>query len=383
MNFVESSLADLEQRNLRRRREVTEHLAGQLIQRSGQTLINFGSNDYLGLRAHPQVVKAAYDALQSEGVGSGASPAVTGYSSRQRKLEQRLAAFQHMPDGLVFSSGFSGSLATITSLVDGGDVIFSDGLNHASLIDGCRLSKATKEIYPHCNVDWLAQRLALVRHQFSRALIVTESIFSMDGDAAPLVQIASLAERYDCGLIVDEAHATGIYGHTGAGLVDELGLSGRVLAKLGTLSKAIGCVGGFVCGSNAVIEHILNFGRSYMFSTALPGSVLAAAAAAVNLIETMATQRNALRQSSVQLRSELRGMAWQILGDDSPILPLMLGEEGAALTLSEQLQSKGLFVPAIRPPTVPAGTSRLRISLSCEHTASQVGGLVNALTPPA
>jgi len=358
---------------------VTERLDGQAIRRDGKTLINFGGNDYLGLRSHPAVLAAAAAAIETNGVGSGASPAVTGYSDAQRKLELQLAAFNNMPDALVFPSGFAGNLATLTSLADADCMLFSDALNHASLIDGCRLSKAARVIYPHCNIDALRQLLSDKRHSHHRALIVTESIFSMDGDAAPLVELTELAERFECGLIVDEAHATGVYGATGSGLVEELQLSDRVLAKLGTLSKAVGCLGGFVCGSHALIEHVLNFGRSYMFSTALPSSVLAAATVAIELICSLNEPRQSLRKNSRSLRELLRSQNWQVLGHDSPIIPLIMGQESRALEVSHQLQTAGLFVPAIRPPTVPEGTSRLRISLSSELDSEQLSRLVNVL----
>ncbi len=377
-HFLERKLTELDQRHLRRRRVVTEQLCGQTVSRDGKLLINFGGNDYLGLRSHSAVLAAAAAALETGGVGSGASPAVTGYSTAQRALELQLAAFNKMPDALVFSSGFAGSLATLTSLADEDCTIFSDALNHASLIDGCRLSKASKVIYPHCDVDTLQQLLSDKRHMHPRALIVTESIFSMDGDSAPLIALSELAERFECGLIVDEAHATGVYGATGSGLVEELQLSHRVLAKLGTLSKAIGCLGGFVCGSNALIEHVLNVGRSYMFSTALPSSILAAATVAVDLIRSLDQPRQSLRDTSIALRETLRSQNWQVLGHDSPIIPLILGDESRALEISRHLQSAGLFVPAIRPPTVPQGTSRLRISLSSALVLEQLSQLVNA-----
>ena len=378
-SFLNESLASLDRNHLRRRKLVTTHLPAAMVVRDGQTLVNFGGNDYLGLRNNPKVIAAASAALQSHGVGSGASPAVSGYSREQLTLEACLAKFNQMPAALVFSSGYAGNLATISSLINDEAVVYSDALNHASLIDGCRLSKAAREIYPHKNIQYLRERLADTRHRFQRALIVTESLFSMDGDAAPLLALADLAEQYDCGLIVDEAHATGVYGTSGAGLVEELGLTGRLLAKLGTLSKAIGCLGGFLCGSQPLVDHVLNYGRAYMFSTALPSCVLSAATAAVELIESLVEERAAVRSVAKKIRFDLRDMGWRVLGEDSPILPVVLGDEQSALELSAALQSAGLFVPAIRPPTVPAGTSRLRISLSCEHTAAQVESLLAVL----
>ncbi len=377
--FLNDSLTQLDQANLRRVRQVTLPAPGSLIIRNGQTLVNFGGNDYLGLRNHPKILAAAIAAIEIDGVGSGASPAVTGYSLAQQQLEHRLANFSHMPAALVFPSGYSGNLATLSSLVAEDDAIFSDSLNHASLIDGCRLSKAQRIIYPHADHQFLEQQLSADRGRYNRVLIVTESIFSMDGDAAPLVELARLAQRYDCGLVVDEAHATGIYGISGAGLLEELELTDKVLLKLGTLSKAVGSVGGFACGSASLIEYLVNFGRSYMYSTALPSGSLAGALTAIKLIEAMQPQRQAIRQSAITLRQRLRDQGWQVLGTDSPIVPMVLGTEQAALEMSVRLRDAGLFVPAIRPPTVPRGTSRLRISLSILQTATQIDDLVAAI----
>ena len=376
--FLEDSLADLDHKNLRRRRVVTQQSSDAKIVRNGEELINFGGNDYLGLRQHPAMIAAAIDEC-ANGVGSGASPSVTGYNAAQQELEARLASFNKTEDALVFSSGFAGNLATIAALVHENDVVYSDALNHASLIDGCRLSKAARCIYPHNDASELERMLAATRHQYARALIVTESIFSMDGDAAPLVELAELAERFDCALVVDEAHATGVYGSTGSGLIEELNLGDRVLCKLGTLSKAVGCLGGFVCGSNSLVEHVLNHGRSYMFSTALPSSVLSAASVAVDLITQLHSARSALRLTAFNLRQLLREQGWTVVGHDSPIIPLVLGDESLAIKVSEELRACGIFVPAIRPPTVPIGTSRLRISLSVAHTDSQVAQLTTAL----
>ncbi len=344
--YLRSALIELEHTNRKRSQHVTLHQSGATIQRDGRLLVNFGGNDYLGLRNHPHVVAAATQAIADCGLGSGASPAVTGYSFEQQALESELADFCHLPAALVFSSGFAGNLATISSLVGPQDAIFSDALNHASLIDGCRLTKARRIVYPHGDVTALEQQLRDSRLQFNRVLIVTESIFSMDGDAAPLSALSDLAQRFDCGLIVDEAHATGVYGPTGAGLLEELALDQSVFAKLGTLSKAIGCQGGFLSGSTSLIEYVLNRGRSYMYSTALPTSTLAAAVASVKQIRSMHTERAALRIAASDLRTRLIAGGWQVCGADSPIIPVILGTEDAALTMSTRLQAAGFFVPA-------------------------------------
>lgn len=377
--FFRRSLTDLETAHRRRLRQLTKHLPLQMIERQGRFVINFGGNDYLGLRSDPRIIAAAMKALSECGVGSGASPSVTGFQESQQLLQRRLATFVDLPDALVFSSGFAGNLATISSLAGEGDVIYSDAFNHASLIDGCRLSKAARFVFPHADVAVLADQLKATRKQFHRAIIVTESIFSMDGDAAPLLALSELAKDYDVGLIVDEAHATGVYGATGAGLLEELALSHQVLAKLGTLSKAVGCLGGFVAGSNLLVEYILNRGRSYMFSTALPASILSAAQVAVELLIERVAERQLLRRTAIATRQRLASDGWQVLGSDSPIIPLVVGSESAALELSGRLLECGIYVPAIRPPTVPVGACRLRVSLSCEHSQTQLDQLCDAL----
>ncbi len=381
--FFQQSIQSLHEANLLRRRVVTCHAPGQTIARDGRKLINFGGNDYLGLRFHPEIIAAATASLQNEGCGSGASPAVTGFQPVQRQLEKTLSTWTGHDDSLLFSSGFAMNIATIPALAGSGDAILSDQLNHASLIDGCRLSAAQKEVYAHNNTSAVLRFLQNQRHRFRRVLIVTESIFSMDGDAAPLSELADLCERFECGLIVDEAHATGVYGNQGAGLVDELGLHHHVLVKLGTLSKAIGCLGGFASGSQLVIEFLLNHNRSYMFSTALPASVHHAANTAIGLIQTMASERAQLRTTARDVREHLRAQGWRVTGVDSPIIPVILESELEALQLSASLAETGLFIPAIRPPTVPRGTSRLRISLSAGHSSEQIHKLIDSLASHA
>jgi 8-amino-7-oxononanoate synthase len=375
-----ATLAQLDQAHLLRDKQVTQHTDDVTVDRNGQSLVNFGGNDYLGLRNHFQMVQAAIAATRSQGTGSGASPAVTGYSPAQYQLEQDLAEFCHHPAAIVFSSGFSANLAALSSLAGKDDAIFSDSLNHASLIDGCRLSRAERIVYPHADTQLLKQRLEADRARFQRVLIVTESIFSMDGDAAPLQDLVSIAQQFECGLVVDEAHATGVYGNTGGGLLEELSLDSKVLAKLGTLSKAIANVGGFACGSEALCNYLRNFGRSYMYSTALPGSCLAGACVALRLIRNMQPQRKTLRSTATKVRDRLQQQGWQVLGADSPIIPIVLGSEQAALAISTRLRNAGFFAPAIRPPTVPPGTSRIRISLSVAHTQQQIDDLLDAFS---
>jgi len=343
--------------------------------------IDFGSNDYLGLRSHAEVLAALNCSAEEVAWGAGASPVLSGYSRAQATLEDALAQFSQADSALVFSSGYACNVGTVACLANPGDLILSDQLNHASLIDGCRLSKATTIVYPHGDVAFARDALHRQRRQYGKVMLLTESIFSMDGDAAPLVELADLAEQFDCGLVVDEAHAVGVYGQTGSGLLEELGLQARVLAKLGTLSKAIGCVGGYVVGEQNLIEYVVNHCRSFMFSTAAPARSLRAAEKALALLCNMHQSRLALRQRARDLRAALRQLGWLVPCGDSPIIPVVVGSEQDALQLQQHLWASGIYVPAIRPPTVPADTCRLRISLSTRHTPEECQRLVAALGP--
>lgn len=342
----------------------------------GPRVIDFGSNDYLGLACHPGVV-AAFQSAQH--AGSGASPVLNGYGAAHRELEQRLARLCRAEDALVFSSGYSCNVGVIACLASAGDLILSDELNHASLIDGCRLSKAAVEVYPHNDAEHLAHYLADRRGDFTKVIVLTESVFSMDGDCANLNELAEICEQYHCGLVVDEAHALGVFGERGSGLVEEFKLEDKVFAKLGTLSKAVGTVGGYVCGSGTLVEFLVNHCRSYMFSTAPPAVTMLASAASVDLIESSQEQRRELRALSTALRSRLRGQGWDVPEGESPIIPLIVGGEAEAVSLSARLRERGVYVPAIRPPTVPVGKCRLRISLSTVHSHAHIEMLVDAL----
>lgn len=289
-------------------------------------------------------------------------------------------------DALVFSSGYAANLGVIACLAGAGDLILSDQLNHACLIDGCRLSRARTQIFPHNDVGFVRDFLQANRHQFERVLIITESVFSMDGDLADLRSLTDLADQYGSGLLVDEAHATGVYGPGGCGMLGELGLEGRCLAKLGTLSKALGNVGGYVGGSRLLIDYLINHCRSYIFSTAAATSIMYAAEAALAEMLKMDTERRELRQRAMYVRHALRQQGWHVpvagqqgQPDDSPIIPVVVGAETVALELSERLLQQGIYVPAIRPPTVPEGTSRLRISLTAEHDQEAVQRLATAM----
>ncbi|MEM7478330.1 MAG: 8-amino-7-oxononanoate synthase [Planctomycetota bacterium] len=363
---------------------------GGLRRRGGQfstddDWLDFGSNDYLALRDSPAIYKAA---LKGDQLGSGASPVLTGHTEEHRQLEQLLAQFSGFEDALVFSSGYSCNTGVIACLAGEGDLILSDQLNHASLIDGCRLSKAKSLIFPHRDHDFVRSFLQDSRDQYRRVMLLTESVFSMDGDFAPLQELANLAQQYNCGLVVDEAHAMGVYGKQGSGLLEELGIHDATLCKIGTLSKAAGGVGGYACGSKSLVEFLVNHCRSYIFSTAPAINVMRALHCSLLQIQSMSKQREKLRTHARYLRKTLAEQGWrctvaanpqETTSGDSPIIPVIVGQSERAILLSQHLADRKIYVPAIRPPTVPAGLSRLRISLSSRHRDEDLAALVQAL----
>ena len=343
---------------------------------AGRELLNFSSNDYLGLANDPLLKHAATEAIARWGVGAGASRLVCGNLEPYRLLEAKLARFKNKAAAIVFGSGYAANVGTITALAGEGDVVILDKLDHASIIDGARQSGATIRVYPHLNLRKLEEILRQSQ-SYRRRLIITETVFSMDGDLAPLAEIVALKEKYAAWLMLDEAHATGVFGTHRRGLAEQLGVEDRIEVTLGTLSKALGCAGGFVVGSQTLIDLLRNRARSLIYSTALPPSVCAAAAAAVGFVMSAA---------GAQRRDRL----WEnvrALGAQSPIHPVIIGAERAAVELSGKLFAAGIFVPAIRYPTVPKGKARLRVTVSAAHTADEIATvrrflLVGAASPP-
>ncbi len=368
-HFFQSALQRADELNRKRARRVFDQGLS----------VDFGSNDYLGLRSHPKVLAALQNRPPKTAWGAGASPVLSGYSQQHQVLERALAKFSGAASALCFTSGFACNAGTISCLASSEDLILSDQLNHASLIDGCRLSRAQTVVFPHADAGFVRDFLQRERSRFAKVLLLTESIFSMDGDAAPLAELADLAHEFDGGVIVDEAHAVGIYGQLGGGLIEELGLQKQVLAKLGTLSKAIGGVGGYVAGDHDLIEYLVNYCRSYLFSTAAPATALSAATIALNLLQDMNDIRQRLRSTARELRCRIKKLGFEVKEGDSPIIPILVGTEANALALSKKLWDAGIYVPAIRPPTVPEGSCRLRISLSANHTAAQLEQLLAAI----
>ncbi|MEI7957689.1 MAG: 8-amino-7-oxononanoate synthase [Verrucomicrobiota bacterium] len=378
----EEELDALKQQSLLRRLREVQSQPGTLMNYAGRQLINFSSNDYLGLAGEPFLCEAAKRAIDEYGVGATASRLVCGTLSPHLALEQKLAEFKRAEAALSFSSGYATALGTLNALVGKEDVIILDKLSHASLIDGARLSGATLRVFPHNDLEKLESHLQWARsvHPQARVVVVTESVFSMDGDRAPLAEIVQIKERYDALLLLDEAHAVGVVGPNGRGLAERLGLAGRVDIQMGTLSKALGVSGGYVCGSRALIDWLINRARSFVYSTAPPAALAAAATAAVEFMESAAGEARRRRLWD-NLKILADGLPAGLTPDklQSAIVPVMLGEETAALGASKMFFERGFFVPAIRYPTVARGTARLRLTLSAAHLPEEIQAVTHAL----
>jgi 8-amino-7-oxononanoate synthase len=378
--WIDEELAALRRNDLLRELPAPVGRQGPVVELGGRRLVNFASNDYLGLASDERLVAAAIEACRASGVGRGAAPLVCGRSAAHVELEERLAAFEGAVAALVFPSGFAANSGIIPALVEGGDAIYADAKNHASLIDGCRLSRALTHVYPHSNAESLE---LLLRDSgiYRRRLIATDTLFSMDGDLAPLSAIAELARRHHAMLLVDEAHATGVFGAGGRGVAEHLGVDDPTIIRVGTLSKALGAAGGFVCGSRELIQWLANRARSYVFSTAQPAATCAAALAALDIVEREPARRTGLLAAAAELREQHRQQGWNTAASASQIIPIMIGSPADAVRLSARLREAGYWVPAIRPPSVPAGESLLRLSLTASHTPEMVAGLLAALGP--
>ncbi|PQO39477.1 8-amino-7-oxononanoate synthase [Bremerella cremea] len=377
--WIPEQLELLESLERRRSIHIRATQQGPSVDWKERELLNFSSNDYLNLAADPRLEAAACEAIQREGWGSGASPLITGRGQNQASLEVALAQFEATEAALTFASGFAANAGVIDALADRGDVILSDEKNHASIIDGTRLSKATVRVYPHRDLQYL-ENLLKQCSTFRRRLIVTDTLFSMDGDIAPLPELADLAEAYDAMLMVDEAHATGVFGENGRGLCEQFDVEDRVSIRVGTFSKALGGHGGFVVGSEPLIHWLVNRCRPYIFSTAPPAANAGAMLAALKIVHDEPQRRTDLLAKAKWLRGKLREIGWSLGDSESQIIPVIVGTENLAMTLSAQLHEMGMMVPGIRPPSVPDGECLLRISLSCGHTQQHLDTLVEALT---
>jgi len=358
---------------------------GPQIEIAGRRFINFSSNDYLGFANDVRLREAAIAAINEFGVGAGASRLISGTQSPHMLLERSLAKWKQTEAALCFSSGYAAALGTIPALVTKNDVVLLDKLCHASLIDGAKLSGAILRIFPHNNLRKLENHLEWARreHPGKRVLIVTESVFSMDGDRAPLPELVQLKEQFDSLLLLDEAHAVGVIGQNGRGLAAEENVGNCVDVQMGTLSKALGASGGYICGSRSLIEWLVNRARSFIYSTAPPPAITAAAFAAVNFLSSSeGEERRLLLWKRIRLTRKLLSLTSHLsFGEksDSAIFPLIVGDHQAALKLARELRDKGFLVPAIRYPTVPKGSARLRITVTAAHDENQIRSLCEAI----
>ena len=377
MRDLVAELSGLEEQGLRRRRRVLESGQGVHVRVDGREYLSFCSNDYLGLAADPRIAEAAAESIRQFGLGAGASPLVSGHHRAHDDLERALARFVGLPRALLFSSGYLANLAVVTVLAGRSSDVFADRLNHASLNDAMVLSRARCKRYAHCDLAKLESALAL--SDAADKVVITDAVFSMDGDIAPLPDIARLCERFGAWLVVDDAHGFGVLGENGGGALDHFGLDFPYIAYVGTLGKAAGVSGAFVAGSELLIELLIQRARTYIYSTASPPPLAAALMKSVELMQTEGWRRRRLVELSKRISRRLQLHRWRSLPSQTAIRPLVVGDNSETVALSNALATEGILVPAIRPPTVPKGRARLRISLSAAHTQADVDLLIDAL----
>ncbi|MBT3278729.1 MAG: 8-amino-7-oxononanoate synthase [Phycisphaerales bacterium] len=369
---MQTELVSLAERDLLRDPRVVDSPCASHVTVDGREVVCLCSNDYLALANDPAVVSAAAEGVRQWGFGSGASRLVCGTLRPHRLLEEELAAFKHADDAMLCSTGWMANRIAILSLASAGDLILSDKLNHASILDATRASGARVRSYSHCDMDRLEALLTKHRADHRRCLIVTDSVFSMDGDVAPLAEIVALKNRFDATLMIDDAHGTGVLGAQGRGAAEGAGVESGIDVTVGTLSKALGCIGGFIASRQAHVDLLRSTARAYIYTTALPPAVAEAARAALRLVQAEPERRQRVLAMADDLRMQLGAAGLETLNSTTQILPVVVGEAGDAVRLSQQLFDAGFFAAAIRPPTVGPNSSRLRISLSSGHTEDEI-----------
>ena len=368
LDQLSQELASLETQSLRRRLQVLEEvLPGGKVRLDGQVLLNLSSNDYLGLAQDPRLIAAAQDAAARWGTGAGASRLVAGHLALHEAVETHLSAFKGTQAAVIFSTGYMANLGTIAALTGPGDAVFCDRLNHASIYDGIKLSGASLQRFPHRDLNRLEDLLQKAQG-FKRRLIITDSVFSVDGDLAPLAGLVALKERFGAALMIDEAHATGVLGDRGAGLAEALGLTARIEVHMGTFSKALGSLGGYVAGDRRLIDYLHNRARSFIYSTALAPPVLGAIEAALEIVAQEPQRRTYLQEEAEKFRRGLLSAGLDILGSETQIVPVLVGDNDRTLEFAARLRRQGLMAVALRPPTVPPGRARVRFSLCANHS---------------
>jgi 8-amino-7-oxononanoate synthase len=372
-----ADLVALETRGLRRQRRILESPQSARVTVDGRDYVAFCSNDYLGLAADPRLIDAACEGARSDGVGAGASHLILGHAASHHQLEAALARFVRLPRALLFSTGYMANLGAVTALVGRHDDIFADKFNHASLNDAAQLSRANFRRYAHGDLDALERLLAASGAR--RKLVVTDAVFSMDGDIAPVPQLLDLCERFDAWLLLDDAHGFGVLGEAGAGVLRHFQVVSPRIIYMATLGKAAGVAGAFVAGAPDLIETLIQGARTYIYTTAMPPLLAHALLASLDIIARENGRRETLAHLIEQLKAGLAGLRWQLMPSATAIQPLVIGGNAEVMRVSAALAERGALVPAIRPPTVPAGTARLRISLSAAHTEEDVSRLIDAL----
>jgi glycine C-acetyltransferase len=376
--FLQENLRDLEGLGLYRSLKTIDSPQGREIVLEGRRVLNFSSNDYLGLSNDARIKKAALEAIEEFGFGAGSSRLICGNMGPHEKLEAELARLKDTESALLYSSGYMANCGIISAVMDRHSVVISDKLNHASIVDGIILSRAKFLRYPHADIQALRELLENIPST-QRRMIVTDTVFSMDGDKAPLKQIVDLADRYGAMVMVDEAHAFGVLGEHGGGLVQELGLGGQVEIQMGTLSKASGSLGAYVCGTKILREYLINKSRPFIYTTAMPAALAQASRAALQIIFEGHALRQSLQDHADYLRGQLKTIGFDTMNSTTPIIPILINDPLQAAAMSKRLLEQGIFVQAIRPPTVPADTSRLRITVTAAHTQEDIDRLLNAL----
>ncbi len=378
MKFLSTGLEQQRALNLYRTRRVLESPQGAEVVVEGRRYLSFCSNDYLGLANHPDVIGALQQGAAEYGVGSGAAHLVSGHSAAHHALEEELAAFTHRPRALLFSTGYMANLGVVSALAGRGDAVFEDRLNHASLIDAGLLSQARLRRYPHNDMDALERCVA--GDGSATRLIVSDGVFSMDGDIAPLPALAAIAHRHNAGLMIDDAHGLGVLGAHGGGVVEHFGLGmDEVPILMGTLGKAFGTFGAFVAGSEDLIETLIQRARTYIYTTALPPAIAQATRTSLRLVQEEGWRRTHLHSLIARFRAGAKQLGLDLPASLTPIQPLIVGDAGRALALSDALMQRGILISAIRPPTVPQGSARLRITLCAAHSEAQVDRLLDVL----
>lgn len=375
--MFEKRLEELAARHLTRRLTPLDSSVGPLVKMAGRQILLLASNDYLGLARHPEVIQSAIDATQRFGAGAGASRLISGSLPPHQELEAALADFKGTEAVLTFSSGYLANIGTIPALSEQGGLILADRLCHASLIDGCRLSGADFRIYRHNDINHL-QSLLAKRRRVRRTLIVTDGLFSMDGDLAPLPELSRLARDYEADLYIDDAHGTGVMGPHGRGTVEHFGLETQIKYQMGTLGKAFGSSGAYLAGPSTLIRYLMNTSRSFIFTTAPPPSSAAAATAALRILQREPERRARLWANRERLFSGLTQLGLSLSPSVSPIMPILIGNAETALAFAEHLFVEGVYAPAIRPPTVPDATSRIRVTITSEHNSNHIDHALTA-----